>query len=188
METTKFLKTRTGNFRKLKALLLCLCFTTGPLLAQNITLNMERTSIKTILQEIQKQTSYRFVYNDVLVEVETVTSISVRNATLETALKSLFEGKGISYEVKDNQVILHPEKKATPTTTEQRQVTGTVVDDATREVLPFVTVRVKGTNIGTVTSIQGAFSINVPSAESVLQFSFMGYETLEMPIPVGGGL
>jgi hypothetical protein len=85
---------------------------------------------------------------------------------------------------------------ATGGTTQQRQpaqsgqitVIGTVVDGNTRETLPFVTVMVKGTSTGTVTSMDGVFSINVPSNESVLTFSFMGYETLEMPIPVGGGV
>jgi TonB-linked SusC/RagA family outer membrane protein len=67
----------------------------------------------------------------------------------------------------------------------QTQVTGTVVDDATNETLPFVTVKVKGTQTGAVTSEQGKFSINVPSAESMLVFSFIGYETLEVRATAG---
>jgi TonB-linked SusC/RagA family outer membrane protein len=62
----------------------------------------------------------------------------------------------------------------------QRQVTGTVIDDATSETLPFVTVQVKGITGGTVTDVQGRFTITVPSAESVLVFSFLGYQTLEL--------
>ncbi|MDR0795336.1 MAG: SusC/RagA family TonB-linked outer membrane protein [Tannerella sp.] len=62
----------------------------------------------------------------------------------------------------------------------QNQVTGTVTDAATGETLPFVTVMVKGTAIGTATSEQGIFTISVPNAESVLTFTFVGYEMLEL--------
>jgi TonB-linked SusC/RagA family outer membrane protein len=64
----------------------------------------------------------------------------------------------------------------------QRTITGTVVDHATGETLPFVTVVVKGTGTGVVTSESGQFSISVPSAEGVLVFSFMGYETQEVAV------
>ncbi|MDR1951392.1 MAG: SusC/RagA family TonB-linked outer membrane protein [Bacteroidales bacterium] len=62
----------------------------------------------------------------------------------------------------------------------QRTITGTVIDDATRETLPLVSVMLKGTPTGTVTSLEGVFSINVPSSESVLVFSFLGYEPFEL--------
>ena len=66
----------------------------------------------------------------------------------------------------------------------QTQVTGTVTDATTGETIPFVAVMLKGTSTGTVTSTEGTFSITVPSAESVLVFSFLGYETLELQADV----
>jgi TonB-linked SusC/RagA family outer membrane protein len=62
----------------------------------------------------------------------------------------------------------------------QRTVTGTVISDDTRETLPFVSVQVKGTPTGIATSIDGVFSITVPSAEAILVFTFVGYQTLEL--------
>ena len=67
------------------------------------------------------------------------------------------------------------------TTFAQKQVTGTVVDETTGETLPMVAVVVAGTTTGVTTTIDGTFSITVPSDETVLRFSFMGYETLELP-------
>jgi len=64
----------------------------------------------------------------------------------------------------------------------QRTATGTVIDDATGETIPYVTVMVKNTSIAVATSMDGTFSISVPSTESVLQFSFLGYETLELQV------
>jgi len=64
----------------------------------------------------------------------------------------------------------------------QSKVTGTVLDDATGEALPFVSVAIVGTSVVAITSDQGIFSINVPSAESRLRFSFIGYETQEVQV------
>lgn len=60
----------------------------------------------------------------------------------------------------------------------QRAVTGSILDEF-GDGLPGVTVLVKGTTTGTATDIEGNFSLNVPSDQSVLVFSFIGYRTLE---------
>ena len=166
-------------FRRIAALMLICVFSIGQMFAQNITLNVENASIKSILQEIQSQTNYRFVYNDALINVEAIASISVQNASLQTALNTLFEGTGITFETRDNQVIL---KQSPPLSQplQERVFTGRVIDEATGETLPFATVRIRGTTIGTVATMDGYFSIAAP-ANAVLIVSYTGYETLEIP-------
>jgi len=164
----------TPFFRRMTALMLGLVFSTGQMFAQNITLNIENAPISTILQEIQSQSNYRFVYNSALVNVEATTSISVQNASLETVLQTLFEGTGIAYETRDNQIVLRQSSSA------PQQVTGRVVCASSGETLPFVTVRIYGTTTGTVTSLDGDFTLTVPSAETKLQISFVGYETVSI--------
>jgi len=61
-------------------------------------------------------------------------------------------------------------------------VTGKVADNTTGEVLPGVNIVVKGTTIGTSTFADGSFELNVPSLSDTLSFSFIGYETLDIPI------
>src|SRR5690554_4548363 len=63
----------------------------------------------------------------------------------------------------------------------QLQVSGTVKDNY-GESLPGVTILVKGTSQGTVSDIDGSYSLNAPNAQSVLVFSFVGMETLEVNI------
>jgi len=63
--------------------------------------------------------------------------------------------------------------------TAQNRITGTVADN-TGDLLPGVSVMVRGTTIGTTTDINGEFNINVPSDSSVLRFSFLGYQTQEI--------
>lgn len=60
-------------------------------------------------------------------------------------------------------------------------VKGTVTDAATGESLIGVSVAVKGTTVGTQTDVNGAYSINAPSA-STLAFTYIGYTTQEIPV------
>lgn len=61
-------------------------------------------------------------------------------------------------------------------------VSGFVFSSETREALPGVTIIVKGTLTGTATDIQGEFTLNVPSLNETLVFSYIGYETIEVPL------
>jgi TonB-dependent SusC/RagA subfamily outer membrane receptor len=64
----------------------------------------------------------------------------------------------------------------------QNTVTGTVTDATTGETIPGVNVVIQGTTTGTFTDIDGLFELEVPSLEDVLEFSFVGYQTLIEPI------
>src|SRR5690625_1130648 len=63
-------------------------------------------------------------------------------------------------------------------------ISGTVVDAQTEETLPGVNITVKGTTTGTSSGSEGTFSLTVPSLSDTLVFSFIGYQTQE--IPIGG--
>lgn len=61
------------------------------------------------------------------------------------------------------------------------KVTGKVID-STNEGVPGVNVQVKGGALGTITDVNGNYKIDVPNSKSVLVFSFIGYETQEVPV------
>ncbi len=65
---------------------------------------------------------------------------------------------------------------------QSRQITGRVVSEFETEGMPGVAVTIKGTTTGTVTNIEGLFTIDVPSSESILVFSFIGYTTQEIQV------
>ncbi len=67
-----------------------------------------------------------------------------------------------------------------PDTFQQDLVTGTVKDAATGDALAGVTVMVKGTTLGTLTDVNGQFSIRIPQREATLSLSFIGYTTQEI--------
>jgi TonB-dependent starch-binding outer membrane protein SusC len=65
---------------------------------------------------------------------------------------------------------------------QQITVTGNVTDSSTGETLPGVSVLVRGTNVGTITNIQGDYTLDVPGANPVLVYSFIGYTSREIPV------
>ncbi|HWK98395.1 MAG TPA: TonB-dependent receptor [Parapedobacter sp.] len=64
----------------------------------------------------------------------------------------------------------------------QIRVTGTTTDGSTGEKLPYIVVQVKGTAISTATDIAGNYSVEVPSQDAVLAFSYIGYEKVEVAV------
>lgn len=65
---------------------------------------------------------------------------------------------------------------------QQRLVSGKVTDSDTGEPLIGVTVRVKGTTTGVITTVYGAYSINIPNESAILKFSFIGYTAQDVPV------
>jgi len=63
-----------------------------------------------------------------------------------------------------------------------RNVSGTVTDQATGQGLPGVSVVVKGTTVGTATGIDGTYTISVPTEGQMLEFRYIGYQTVERAI------
>ena len=67
-------------------------------------------------------------------------------------------------------------------------VSGTLTDkDLNNETLPFANALIKGTTIGTVTNENGQYNLNVDPGTYIIQFSFLGYETVEQPVTVVAG-
>lgn len=65
------------------------------------------------------------------------------------------------------------------------QVKGVVVDEETGETMIGVSIRVHGTDITTITDIDGAFSLTVPDGRYKVRFSYIGYTPLERELTAG---
>ena len=64
-------------------------------------------------------------------------------------------------------------------------VSGTLTDkDMNNEPLPFANVQIKGTTIGTTTDENGKYVLNVEPGNHIVQLSFLGYETIEVPVTI----
>ncbi|MDR0756633.1 MAG: carboxypeptidase-like regulatory domain-containing protein, partial [Tannerella sp.] len=127
-------------------------------------------------KEIEKQSDYRFFYNDELVNIEKeIYQLNVKNKSIDEILTTLLANTGLRYRKLDNNLIVISSKELLQSVS----VTGTVTDE-TGETIPGVNVSVKGTTIGTITDADGRFSLDVPNAASVLVISYIGYATQEI--------
>ena len=74
--------------------------------ATRLNLNMENTTIKQVLLEIENMSKFRFLYNSKMVDVERDVSVDFRNITIDKALDKLFNGANVEYRIVDRQVVL----------------------------------------------------------------------------------
>lgn len=151
-----------------------------------LNLNVSRTTLGTVIEQIKSQSKYQFFYDDKLATV-TVESVKVKNASIEDALNAILKGKDISFKVEDNIVYLS-EKSATPQEGNQqgkeRTITGVVSDDM--GPLIGVNVLVKGTSVGCITDFDGNFTLTTTEANPVIQFSYIGYKPQEIAVKGSG--
>ena len=150
-----------------------------------LSLDVKNQSIKEVLFLIENQSDFRFIYESGKINLDKIVSVRVKDQSVETVLKRLFEQEGIQYEITENNFILiNPmEKKGnvSPVVLQQgRRVTG-VVKDVTGEPIIGANVVEKGTTNGTVTDLDGKFTLAVQD-NAVLLVSYIGYITQEIPV------
>lgn len=144
-----------------------------------VSVDLKNATVEQILNEIENNSEYFFLFNQKLVDVSRKVDLSVKNTQIKDILAHLFENSDIEYNVYDRQIILAPKNTMADMVTkfQQNKVTGKVIDAANEEPLPGVYVIINGTNTGVITDASGVFSIETPESNSVLSFSFIGYNT-----------
>lgn len=147
-----------------------------------LSMNMQNVSIKQVLSKIEDQTEYRFLYSDSRVNVEKIVDVELTNKPVEDILESIFDGSNIQYKVIGRQILLSDAAEAAEVFQQkQKAVTGKVTDTSGMPV-PGVSVIVKGTTTGTITDMDGKFSLDVQGDNRILLFSFVGMKSQEIPV------
>ena len=163
--------------------------------SQNVTLSLKNVSVERIFKEIQKQTEYRFFYNEKLIKDAKKISIEVKDASVQSVLQLCFKEQTFSYAVDDKQIVIKAkevvkitEKELTATNPAPAiDITGQI-SDAEGKALPGATVKIKGTATQAVADGNGKFNLQTTLTSGVLQVSFVGYETKEVAFSNGSEL
>lgn len=149
-----------------------------------LTLNLEKSTINSVLKEIENQSEFRFFYSGE-VNVDKTTSVNVNKKNIMETLDVALNGTGIRYEIYGRQVaLLARQESGLPSGINQQQqvsITGKVIDQ-TGSPLPGVTVVIKGTTNGTITDASGNYRMNNVNPGSVLIYSFVGMRTEEVAV------
>lgn len=151
-----------------------------------LTLDFSDTELIKVLDNIEIESEFYFLYNEKLLDTDRKVSIDVNNQPINTILDNLFAGTDVKYTIIDRKIILAPEYLTTNENVadlvQQMVITGKVTDAQTGEAMPGVNVLVVGTSIGVITDLSGSYSVLVTDRNAKLKFSFIGYETQEIPL------
>lgn len=164
-------------------LMVCVfCSYAGNAHSQNakVSIHMNNVKLDKILNEIENQTDYLFIYNN-QVDINKITSVKIKNEAVAQVLDRILSGTGINYELEGTHIILTTEAiKDLHAQQQAKTVTGTVTD-VSGEPIIGANIRIKGTTTGTITDIDGNFSIEA-KPQSVIEVSYIGYLTQETVI------
>ncbi len=150
--------------------------------AQNtkLSLKIQDRQVREVLNEIENQSNYSFMYDNRQIDVERRVSLEVQGKNLDEVLADIFEGTNVTYKLIDRHIMLMAEDS--PAISRQAgPVKGQVVDP-NGDPLPGVTVVLKGSNVGTITDFDGNFSLKDVQSSDILVFSFIGMLTQEVPV------
>ena len=143
-----------------------------------VKLDMTKVPMKTVMNEIEKQTKYLFLYTDEI-DTERIVSIKADSKPLNEVLPLLFKDTDITYEITVPNIVLSKRVSAA----RPSAISGVVKDSGGLGIIG-ATVLIKGTTVGTTTGIDGDFTLTLPASvdNPELSVSFIGYETRVVPI------
>ncbi len=147
---------------------------------KKVTLYAANVTLSNVLNDLSKQTGYKFFYSDNSTDTNQKVTINVVDKPLKEVLLQIFEGKNIGFQLKNKQILLfnnNPEinNSAQPI---MKRIEGVVKDDQGTPLIG-ASVVIKGTNKGTITDVNGRYTLEVP-AHSVIQYSYIGSESKDV--------
>ncbi len=155
--------------------------------SQKISLSLQNAPFQKLVEVIRSQSGYQFLYTNKIVALAKPVNLSVKDATVEEVLNIYFESQPFTYTIIEKTVIVKIKKAGPLKETKEAaleppiDINGKVMNEK-QEPLIGVSVKLKGTSIGTFTNNDGSFQIQVPDAKSVLEFSYVGYVSKSMTV------
>ncbi len=150
---------------------------------EQLTIRESNIELKILFLKLEELGNYKFFYSNDRINTSMLVSVDARNKNITEIMKQALKGTGISFSVKDKNIVLKLEEKSVspPPSQQNIRIIGSVSDDF-GETMPGVSVLIRGTSQGTATDTNGEFVLTVPSDTCVLRFTFLGYQTQEVKV------
>lgn len=148
---------------------------------QRVDVKLNNISLREFFSYIEKNYPYTFMYDNTEINDKERISVNERNQPITNVLSSVLKDKGINYEIQGYQIILSKKDAIDQSDVRQagrKTVTGKVLDENGDPVIGANIVE-KGTTNGTVTNIDGDFTLTVEN-NAVIQISYIGYLVQEV--------
>ena len=177
-------KTRFCKIRNLFEVILLMCLSLQIRGAQaqtaRFTIHMENVPMEQVVNEIEKQSRYLFLFNKDIDSRRIIVSVHAENQTITQILPALFKDTGLDYTIEGMSILVTKKADASEKTV---QVRGKVLDQQGQPIVG-ASVIVQGTTVGVSTDSQGRFELEVqaPAASRVLEISYLGYETARVAV------
>ena len=173
-------------YKIMKLTSICMLFCISSLLADNlysqtarIDIHTDNAQTKEVIDLIEAQTDYLFVYNNNL-DLSRKVSLDMSNVPVAEILARIFTDSDIVYAMEGNNILLLKKKESLINQQDAMLISGTIVDSSGEPIIG-ANVMVKGTTNGVISDIDGRFGIQAEPT-SILVVSYIGYHTLEIPV------
>jgi TonB-dependent SusC/RagA subfamily outer membrane receptor len=183
------------KFTSLACFVVCLmCFTAvanntygQKFLEQQVTLKLKNMKLTDALEKLSADKQVKFAYADNLLKPSFRVDLNVTNKSIKEVLNEVLTPFNLGYRIIDDVVVISDRAEVATYTGLTKEalkaikVQGKVIDD-TNLPLPGVSVKLKGSSLGTVTDVNGNFVLDLPNADGILVFSFIGFTSKEVPL------
>jgi len=149
---------------------------------QRMNLTFSNTTLKEVFQTIEDESNYSFIYKDEMINNGSKVSGTFKNKLITEVLDKVLNEESLSYTVKGMAIVIMPKNGELYSAISQQQAIKGKVTDSNGLPLPGVTVLIKGTTTGTVTDVNGNYSISGISNNALLSFSFVGMKRQEVSV------
>ena len=161
--------------------------------SQKVTFSGENVSLEKVFTVIKKQTGYGFFIQEDLFTLAKPVTVNVSNEDLSKVLIEVFRDQPLDFSIK-NKTILVSKKVVSvvfqdpvvdlsnETLLRKEIIVKGVVTDTKGETLPGVSIKLKGSNTGATTDLDGKFTITLPDGNNLLVFTYIGYTTQEVQV------
>ncbi len=149
---------------------------------ERVTLSLEETSVADVLNSIESITDYTFFYNSGLIDVKRIVSVNVQEQPVSEVLEDVFDNTDVEFKVEGNRIVLTNQFLSDQNVQQNAiKISGTVTDE-NGEIIPGVTILIKGSSTGTITDMEGSFAMTDVPSNATLEVSFIGMKKQEIAV------
>ena len=174
------------NLRRTTIIVFCAMLTLSTSVysqSKKVSLDVKNISFSKLFEQIRKQSSYSFFFNEEKLSKLKSITVKKNNVTVKEILKEVLTNTNLTYTMIDNVIIIkNIEVVKVNASKEEITIKGVITDLETGEPLPGASIFVKDRPIGTSSDINGVYKIVLVKPVTSLMYSFLGYQTQEIKI------
>ncbi|RHR40144.1 SusC/RagA family TonB-linked outer membrane protein [Parabacteroides sp. AF18-52] len=145
-----------------------------------INLKLENATVEQVLDKIEKETDFSFLFTDKSVDIDWKVNVDVHDKNINELLDILFGGTNVQYRIVDKQIVLSNRPLLAENVNQQKKISGKVIDANGDPVIGANVVEKETTN-GTITDMSGNFVLSV-NPNAVLSVSYIGYVSKDIQV------